>query len=175
MTERYTLLNVIAYVLMEKQKMRQGVQCNPKQERFMEWMFSRITNGELVKALWKNYEWLSSDNTKPPKFLKDDEDKFYYHMISEQQKIIELLFIVFEENWYNCSGELYLKMLKKFREENFSGLISRFHLGVNTYPVIQDAAITINWLSQFLLVTALNIQQLVMGNENVFYNKQKAP
>jgi len=89
MVERWSLLNIIAYVMTEKQKMKhQSSYLTPSHLMFMEWLFMKIINGNLVNSIWRNYEFLSL-NSNPPNFLKETPDTYFLHIIQEQQKLIE--------------------------------------------------------------------------------------
>lgn len=63
-------------------------------------------------------------------------------------------------------------MFKKFSEENFFGVISKKMITIdsgNTVPIC------IHYLSQFMLVSALNIEPLVVNDEKIITNRNKAP
>lgn len=66
-------------------------------------------------------------------------------------------------------------MIKKFDEENFYGVVHK-RLGVYDLRVILNVQLdSVYYLSQFVLVSALNINQLLFRNEGVLTNKLRTP
>lgn len=136
-----------------------------------DYLMAKIESGEFLEALWKNYEYLS-DKSSTPDLLKEHSEYYISHIITEQYLILQCFTLIFQSRLAECSGKLFLKMLKKFNEENFFGVVSKKMISIdagNTVPMC------VHYLSQFMLISALNIESLKISDARTITNKTKAP
>ena len=88
-------------------KNRNGIEgSNIIVRRASDFLMTKINSGELVEALWKNYEHLS-DNSNPPDLLKEHQELYISHILTEQYLILQCLTLIFQSRMADCSGKLF--------------------------------------------------------------------